>query len=305
MSLWSIAGTPLLAGNNVATMTTETRDILTNPEVLAINQDPRGLQGVKVAEDTRGLQVYGKVLSGTGKRAVMLFNRTGSAANITVRWADLGLTTASAAVRNAWTRADAGSFATGCTTSVRANDAILLTVSGAEASGSTYENTTATTPTFSNVTASAAGTKLVDITYANGGTTARRATIQVSGQFTGGGSAMTLRCTQTQRSTATATPRPKRERARRSAPAPERCLVRRSGRCGWRRPRRGPVPRHGTRVGRAASARNRGVAPASLAPDTAPPRPPSRSRRPPPTGSPRTGRVSQRGTRTQVRRSAR
>ena len=184
MSLWSIAGAPLLAGNNVATMTTETRDILTNPEVLAINQDPRGLQGVEVAEDTRNLQVYGKVLSGTGKRAVMLFNRTSSAANITVRWADLGLTSASATVRNAWTRTNAGSFATSYTTSVPANDAVLLTVSGTEASGTTHEDTTtATTPTFNNVTAGAAGTKLVDITYANGGSTARKATIQVGGQY--------------------------------------------------------------------------------------------------------------------------
>ncbi|MEV3972894.1 RICIN domain-containing protein [Streptomyces sp. NPDC050698] len=184
MSLWSILGAPLLAGNNLATMTTETRDILTNPEVLAIDQDPRGLQGVKVAEDTRGLQVYGKVLSGTGKRAVMLFNRTGSAANITVRWSDLGLTTASATVRNAWTRTDAGSFATGYTTSVPANDAVLLTVSGTEASGSTYEDTTtATTPTLTGVTVPAAGTKLVDITYANGGSTVRKATIQVNGQY--------------------------------------------------------------------------------------------------------------------------
>ena len=70
MSLWAISGAPLLAGNNLATMTTETADILTNPEVIAVDQDPRGLQGVKVAEDTTGLQVYGKVLSGTGKRAV-------------------------------------------------------------------------------------------------------------------------------------------------------------------------------------------------------------------------------------------
>ncbi|MFI1506979.1 ricin-type beta-trefoil lectin domain protein [Streptomyces sp. NPDC020597] len=184
MSLWSIAGAPLLAGNNVATMSTETRDILTNPEVLAVDQDPRGLQGVKVAEDTRGLQVYGKVLSGAGKRAVMLFNRTGSAADITVRWADLGLTGASAAVRNAWTRTDAGSFATGYTTSVPANDAVLLTVTGTETSGSTYEDTTtATTPTFTGVTASSAGTKLIDITYANGGATARKATVQVGGQY--------------------------------------------------------------------------------------------------------------------------
>jgi hypothetical protein len=67
---------------------------------------------------------------------------------------------------------------------VPAGDAVLLTVSGTDASGSTYEDTTtATTPTFSNVTASSAGTKLVDITYANGGSTARKATVKVNGQY--------------------------------------------------------------------------------------------------------------------------
>ena len=184
MGLWAISGAPLLAGNNLATMSATTRDILTNREVIAIDQDPRGLQGVKVAEDTRNLQVYGKVLTGTGKRAVLLLNRTSSSASMTVRWADLGLTTASASVRNAWTATDAGSSATSYSTTVPANDAVLLTVSGTEAAGSTYEDTTtATTPTFSAVTAGAAGTKLVDITYANGGSTAHKATVQVNGQY--------------------------------------------------------------------------------------------------------------------------
>ncbi|WP_408647462.1 RICIN domain-containing protein [Streptomyces geranii] len=185
MGLWAISGAPLLAGNDLATMSTATRDILTNREVVAIDQDPRGLQGVKVAEDTRNLQVYGKVLAGTGKRAVLLLNRTSSSASMTVRWADLGLTGASASVRNAWTGTGAGSYATGYSTTVPAGDAVLLTVSGTEASGSTYEDTTtATTPTFGAVTTGAAGTKLVDITYANGGGTARKATVQVNGQYT-------------------------------------------------------------------------------------------------------------------------
>ncbi|MEU1183400.1 ricin-type beta-trefoil lectin domain protein [Streptomyces sp. NPDC005820] len=184
MGLWSISGAPLLAGNNLATMSTATRDILTNPEMIAIDQDPRGLQGVKVAEDTRNLQVYGKILAGTGKRAVLLLNRTGAAASMTVRWADLGLTSASASVRNVWTGTDAGSSATGYTTTVPANDAVLLTVSGTEASGTTYEDTTAaTTPVLTGVNASTAGTELVDITYANGGGTARKATLKVNDQY--------------------------------------------------------------------------------------------------------------------------
>ncbi len=132
MGLWAISGAPLLAGNNLATMSSTTAAILKNSEVIAIDQDARGLQGVKVAEDTKGLQVYSKVLSGTGKRAVLLLNRTSSAASITARWADLGLTTASASVRDVWTATNAGSSATSHTTSVPAGEAVLLTISGTE-----------------------------------------------------------------------------------------------------------------------------------------------------------------------------
>jgi hypothetical protein len=213
MNLWAISGAPLLAGNNLATMTTETANILTNPEVVAVDQDARGLQGVKVAEDTSGLQVYGKVLSGSGKRAVVLLNRTSSAQNMTVRWSDLGLTGASATVRNLWTRSDAGSFATSYTVSVPANDSVMLTVTGGtEAASSTYEaeatantkggsaanatcancsggskvgnvgNGAANTLRFNNVTAGATGTKVVDIAYTNGGNAARTAALRVNGQ---------------------------------------------------------------------------------------------------------------------------
>ncbi|WP_406369418.1 lectin [Streptomyces sp. NBC_00647] len=185
MGLWAISGAPLLAGNNLATMSASTTSVLTDSEVIAIDQDPRGLQGVKVAEDTTGLQVYSKVLSGAGKRAVLLLNRTSAAANITARWADMGLTTASAAVRNVWSATNAGSYATSYTTGVPAGEAVLLTVAGTEGSGTTYEDTTsATTPTFTGVSTAAAGTKLVDISYANGGSTARRATFRVNDQYT-------------------------------------------------------------------------------------------------------------------------
>lgn len=80
-------------------------------------------------------------------------------------------------------RPDAGSFATGYTATVPPNDAVLLTVSGTEASSSTFEDTTATTPAFGNVTAASAGTKLIDITHANGGSTVRKGTVQVNGQY--------------------------------------------------------------------------------------------------------------------------
>ncbi|TPQ18309.1 ricin-type beta-trefoil lectin domain protein [Streptomyces sporangiiformans] len=213
MNLWAVSGAPLLAGNDLSQMSAETAAILKNPEVIAVDQDPRGLQGVEVAEDTSGLQVYSKVLSGTGKRAVVLLNRTGSAQNITVRWSDLGLTDASATVRNLWTRANVGNFSGSYTTSVPAKDSVMLTVTGGtEASSSTYEaesagntkagsaadatcsgcsgstkvgnvgNGAANTLRFNGVVAGATGTKVVDIAYTNGSGATRTAVLKVNGQ---------------------------------------------------------------------------------------------------------------------------
>ncbi|KKD03645.1 alpha-galactosidase [Streptomyces sp. WM6386] len=179
MNLWAISGAPLLAGNNLATMTTETANILKNPEVIAVDQDPRGLQGVKVAEDTSGLQVYGKVLSGAGNRAVVLLNRTSAAQNITVRWSDLGLTNANATVRDLWTQQNIGSYGTSYTTSVPAGGSVMLTVKGGtEAASSTYTGTS----TFSGVVAGSTGLKTVDVAYTNNTSTARKAALKVNGQ---------------------------------------------------------------------------------------------------------------------------
>ena len=181
MNLWAISGAPLLAGNNLATMSSETAGILKNPEVVAVDQDPRGLQGVKVAEDTSGLQVYGKVLAGTGNRAVALLNRTSSAQNITVRWSDLGLTNASATVRDLWARANVGTYGTSYTTSVPAGGSVMLTVTGGtEASSSTYTGTSS----FSGVVAGSTGVKVVDVSYTNNTSATRTGTLKVNGQGT-------------------------------------------------------------------------------------------------------------------------
>jgi hypothetical protein len=209
MGLWAISGAPLLAGNNLATMTTATAAILKNPEVLAVDQDSLGLQGVKVSEDSSGLQVYSKVLSGTGRRAALLLNRTSSAATMNVRWVDLGLTGTTAAVRNLWSAANVGSFSTGYSVNVPANDSVLLTVTGTDTAATTYEaessvntragaaapvscascsggslvsnigNGTANTLRFNDIAAAASGFAVATIAYVNGDTTARTATLQV------------------------------------------------------------------------------------------------------------------------------
>jgi hypothetical protein len=135
LSLWAVSGAPLLTGNNLATMSAATAAVLANREVIAIDQDTLGKQGTLVAEAAPGLQVYGKVLSGSGRRAVALLNRTASAATITARFADLGLT-GTASVRDIWAAADRGTKTTGYSASVPAHEAVLLTVTGTESPGS-------------------------------------------------------------------------------------------------------------------------------------------------------------------------
>jgi hypothetical protein len=180
-ALWAISGAPLLAGNDLTTMTSETAAILKNSDVVAVDQDARGLQGVKVAEDTTGLQVYGRVLSGTGNRAVVLLNRTSSAQNITVRWADLGLTGASATVRDLWAQTNLGSYATSYTASVPAGGSVMLKVSGGTEAAST--NYTATsTGKYTGVSAASTGLDVVDVAYTNTGSTAVTGTLQVNSQ---------------------------------------------------------------------------------------------------------------------------
>jgi hypothetical protein len=128
LALWAIAGAPLLAGNNLATMNDDTKSVLTNREVLAIDQDPLAKQGVKVADDG-GRQVYSRELSGMRRRAVLLLNRSASSASITVRFADIGLGS-QATVRNVWTATDLGSQTTSYAATVAAGDSVLLLVTG-------------------------------------------------------------------------------------------------------------------------------------------------------------------------------
>jgi hypothetical protein len=103
-------------------------------EVIGIDQDALGKQGIRVAEALSGRQVYSKVLSGNGRRAVVALNRTGSAADVTVRFAVLGLD-GTATVRDVWTATDLGSRNTSYTVRVPAREAVLLNVTGTETPG--------------------------------------------------------------------------------------------------------------------------------------------------------------------------
>ncbi|MCX2951730.1 ricin-type beta-trefoil lectin domain protein [Lentzea sp. NEAU-D7] len=178
MSLWAVGGSPMLLGNDLTKMNDSTISVLTNREVLAVGQDPRGLPAVEVAEDVRDRQVYAKVLSGNGRRAVTLLNRTSSAATTTVRLADLGLAGPTAAARDLWSGVATPITNGSHSVTVPAGDAVMLSITGTEASAATYPvvNSRAT-----GITATASGLAVATIEYTNGDRVARQSTLQVNG----------------------------------------------------------------------------------------------------------------------------
>jgi alpha-galactosidase len=102
MTLWSILAAPLIAGNDLRNMSKSIHDILTNPEVIAIDQDKDGHQGRR-ASKSGDQEIWVRPLAG-GAHAVALFNLGGADAEMAVKWSDLKLKPAHA--RDLWTRQD-------------------------------------------------------------------------------------------------------------------------------------------------------------------------------------------------------
>jgi alpha-galactosidase len=128
-SMWAIFAAPLIAGNDLGSMSATTKATLTNSEVIAVDQDPLGQQGKLAASPGTNLQVWSKPLSGTNVRAVALLNRGTGTASITVQWSALGIPTGAATVRDLWSHTDLGSFSGSYTaSSVPSHGVVMLKV---------------------------------------------------------------------------------------------------------------------------------------------------------------------------------
>jgi alpha-galactosidase len=126
-SFWCLLAAPLMAGNDLQGMKPEIKEILTNPEVIAVDQDPLGMQGRKVW-DNGPQEVWFKPLS-DGSKAVILFNRGNETGPITVRWEDIGLFPGgSATVRDLWAKKDLGAFTGKFETKVGPHDVAMLRI---------------------------------------------------------------------------------------------------------------------------------------------------------------------------------
>jgi alpha-galactosidase len=104
-SLWAMMAAPLIAGNDVANMSDATRAILLNREVIAVDQDPLGVQGHRVWKEGTS-EIWLKPLSG-GRQALLLFNRATASATITATWDMLGRPAgATLRLRDVWSHRD-------------------------------------------------------------------------------------------------------------------------------------------------------------------------------------------------------
>lgn len=83
-SMWCMLAAPLIAGNDLSNMTDETRKILTNKEVIAVNQDSLGIQGFKYFEKD-GLEIWFKPLM-NDNWAVCFLNRSTKPIDINFQW---------------------------------------------------------------------------------------------------------------------------------------------------------------------------------------------------------------------------
>jgi hypothetical protein len=190
MALWAMSGAPLIVGADLTTLSEATRATLTNREVLVIDQDALGLQAAKVAEPSPGLEVWSKPLSAPGQRAVLLLNRTDSAAPIVIDWQGIGLLEGlSGAVEDVWKQtrfADAPMSSYSAT--VPAQDATLLLVTGTEAKPTLYKplsnGNSSSEKSAIKFTGVLSKYKVVriDITYENSATKAILAELRTNGQ---------------------------------------------------------------------------------------------------------------------------
>lgn len=129
-SMWAMMAAPLIAGNDLRTMDDATKAILTAPEVIAVDQDVLGVQGVRVSRIValKGPQVWSKTLSGNNARAVALFNRSDQDADMQVDWKQIKLPPGSATVRDLWERKDLGVFKDSYSVTVPAHGVMLVKI---------------------------------------------------------------------------------------------------------------------------------------------------------------------------------
>ena len=127
MSLWVMACSPMMIGCDVRRLDSETASLLTNREVLAVNQDPLGIPASRVKR-IGSSDLWTKRLA-DGSTAVAIINRGSRTEEITVKARDIGLLDTPKLARDLWKGQDIADFKTELPLQVAAHQTILLNVS--------------------------------------------------------------------------------------------------------------------------------------------------------------------------------
>jgi alpha-galactosidase len=125
ITLWAILAAPLIAGNNLTQMTPSVAAILTNKEVIAIDQDLLGRQGDRVYAEGP-IEIWTKPLTG-GRKAIGIFNFGETASEVSLNLKDLGLK-GKVTARDVWAAKDLGEIGDGWKTTVPDRAVVLLVV---------------------------------------------------------------------------------------------------------------------------------------------------------------------------------
>ena len=124
-SLWCLLAAPLMAGNDLSTMSSETLEILSNKELIAINQGPLGKQATQVVKQG-DIQIWVRDLK-DGSKAVGLFNTGLTSMVVTLNFSDIKVN-GRQKIRDLWLHKDLGNFVSNFETKVDPHGVVVLKV---------------------------------------------------------------------------------------------------------------------------------------------------------------------------------
>jgi len=127
MSIWSIMAAPLIMSNDLRTVPSAYKAILQNKEVIAVDQDPKGLSGLRISPKGDH-EVWARTL-GDGSVAVALLNKGSSSAPITAKFSDVKFHFSKAKVRDLWAQKDLSPASDFFTATVPAEGVVMVKLS--------------------------------------------------------------------------------------------------------------------------------------------------------------------------------
>jgi alpha-galactosidase len=135
-SLWAMVAAPLIAGNDLRNMKKETIEILTNKDVIAVNQDSLGVQALKYMDNLDGAEVWIKPLK-NGEWAFCFLNRSEQKKKIEFNWSEhyiaddiskntLDTKTMTYEIRDLWTKKNLGNTKKQLVAEIMPHDVLMV-----------------------------------------------------------------------------------------------------------------------------------------------------------------------------------